>query len=254
MGGGRSLIFPVHYVLLPNHQRWHAEWKLSLGIRTRCTHVSARLALRFALHAQPVRVSKIYASELSWKFTKSALLVGLGSLTIFLLYNFILKPLNYSLSLSLHSHSILSPPPEPQMLLMSEKISQICARNSTRACLARGRNSVNRLFGQKLKNQALQFGRQSHTRLEGKTDSGLLWMSGYPRFAVYVPHALFTVGMMYKAPPSNKPNQQRNLNKLSTELWCINFVGIAPTEAYKSSTVYSVQQKGMCTFKFRVSF
>ena len=47
----------------------------SVGICTRCTQVSARCGTD--LHAQSVLVNKISASELSRKFIKSALLVGL---------------------------------------------------------------------------------------------------------------------------------------------------------------------------------
>ena len=47
----------------------------SVGICTRCIHVFARL-VPINSHAQSVLINKFYASELSWKFIKSALLVG----------------------------------------------------------------------------------------------------------------------------------------------------------------------------------
>ena len=46
----------------------------SVGIRTHFIHVFARFGTN--LHAQPVLVNKISASELSRKFIKSALSVG----------------------------------------------------------------------------------------------------------------------------------------------------------------------------------
>ena len=64
----------LSHISRPNHQRWHAEWKLSRNmyytLRTRFHTFGADL------HAQSVLINKISASELSRKFAKSALLVG----------------------------------------------------------------------------------------------------------------------------------------------------------------------------------
>ncbi len=59
---------------VPNHQRWHANWKLSPNMRTLRTRLFA--CCGSDLHAQPVLGSKISASELSRTFIESALLVG----------------------------------------------------------------------------------------------------------------------------------------------------------------------------------
>ena len=58
--------------VLPNHQRWYAKWKLSCNIytlRTRFCTIGADL------YAQSVLINNIFASELSRKFIKSALLL-----------------------------------------------------------------------------------------------------------------------------------------------------------------------------------
>ena len=52
---------------LPNQQRWYAKWKLSWNMYTLHTCLA---------HAQSVLIKKNSASELSWKFIESALLVG----------------------------------------------------------------------------------------------------------------------------------------------------------------------------------
>ncbi len=66
-GGGKG------EVLLPNHQQWHAKWKLSRNMytmRTRfCTFGSD-------LYARSVLFNYVSASELRPKLIKSALLVG----------------------------------------------------------------------------------------------------------------------------------------------------------------------------------
>ena len=51
-------------VFLPNHQLWHAKWKLSVGI---CTTHCIPLFFMFGadLYAQSVTINKISASELS---------------------------------------------------------------------------------------------------------------------------------------------------------------------------------------------
>ena len=61
--------------LSPNHQRWHAKWKLS---RSEYAHVAHTFfcTLGADLYAQSVLINKISASELSRKLIKSALLVG----------------------------------------------------------------------------------------------------------------------------------------------------------------------------------
>ncbi len=59
----------------PDHQRWHAKWKLSRNVH--------KLRTRFFfytfgadLYAQSVLIDKASASELRRRFIKSALLVG----------------------------------------------------------------------------------------------------------------------------------------------------------------------------------
>ncbi len=51
----------------------------SVGICTRCTHAFRTFCTD--LYAHSVRINKISASEVSWKFIKSALLVGRTHLT-----------------------------------------------------------------------------------------------------------------------------------------------------------------------------
>ena len=63
-----------HLELTPNHQRWYAKWKLSWNTYILRTHFHTFCT---DLYAQLVLISKISASELSRKFIKSALLVGL---------------------------------------------------------------------------------------------------------------------------------------------------------------------------------
>ncbi len=65
-------------MIVPNHQRWHAKWKLRWNILyTHCIHVFARLAPICMLSR--CLSTKISASELRRKFIKSALLVGLAA-------------------------------------------------------------------------------------------------------------------------------------------------------------------------------
>ncbi len=56
-------------VLIPNHQRWHAEWKLSRNRYTMRARFFAHLGANS--HAQSELNSKISASELSRNFIKS---------------------------------------------------------------------------------------------------------------------------------------------------------------------------------------
>ncbi len=71
MHGGFLIL--KEYVGVPNHQWWHAEWKLSWSIYT----LHARFGTFGAdVYAQSVLIDKISASELTRKFIKSALLVG----------------------------------------------------------------------------------------------------------------------------------------------------------------------------------
>ncbi len=58
----------------PNHQRRHAKWKLSSNVYTLHTRFCT---LGADSYAQSVLINKISASELSRKFVKAALLVGL---------------------------------------------------------------------------------------------------------------------------------------------------------------------------------
>ncbi len=60
-------------VLLPDRQRWYAKWKLSSDM---CTLHTRLCTFGADLYAQSVLSNKIPALELSWKFIKSALLVG----------------------------------------------------------------------------------------------------------------------------------------------------------------------------------
>ncbi len=60
------------FLKVPNHQRMQ-KWKLSWNIYRLHTHFCT---FGTDLHAQPVLVNEISASELRWKFIKSALLVG----------------------------------------------------------------------------------------------------------------------------------------------------------------------------------
>ncbi len=69
--GGQHLAQAQH--LVPNHQRWYAEWRLSRNTYT----LHARFCTFGAdLHAQSVLGNKISASELRRKFIKSVLLAG----------------------------------------------------------------------------------------------------------------------------------------------------------------------------------
>ncbi len=68
-----SLSSSTTHQLFPNHQRWHAKWKLSWNIYTFHTRFCTFGA---DLYAQSLLISKISAPELSQKFIKSALLVG----------------------------------------------------------------------------------------------------------------------------------------------------------------------------------
>ncbi len=61
----------------PNHQRWHAKWKLSRNMYMLSSTFFARL--RADLYAQSVLSNKISASELRRKLSKSTLLVGYPS-------------------------------------------------------------------------------------------------------------------------------------------------------------------------------
>ncbi len=72
MGGEGQAPNCYHY--LPNHQLWHARWKLSRSTHTLHTHFCTFGA---DLCAQSVLSNKISASELRRKFIKSALLVGM---------------------------------------------------------------------------------------------------------------------------------------------------------------------------------
>ncbi len=65
-----------HWVnLSPNHRRWYAKWKLRCNIYT----LHTRFCMFSAdLYAQSALINKISASELSRKFIKSVLLVGVG--------------------------------------------------------------------------------------------------------------------------------------------------------------------------------
>ena len=59
----------------PNRQRWHAKDGSSVGMRTRCTRVFARLGARLACSVG-ARQQKFSASELRRKFIRTALLAG----------------------------------------------------------------------------------------------------------------------------------------------------------------------------------
>ncbi len=56
---------------VPNHQRWYAKMEAQSECVTDFCTFGAQIC-----DAQPVLIDKISASELSWKFVKSALLVG----------------------------------------------------------------------------------------------------------------------------------------------------------------------------------
>ena len=58
----------------PNHQRWYAKWKLSRNMYTLHTRFHT---FGTDLYSRSVIINEISASELSWKFIKSALLVGI---------------------------------------------------------------------------------------------------------------------------------------------------------------------------------
>ncbi len=64
------------YLLLSNHQRWYAKWKLSWRIQYIPIAYTFFARLALICYAQSVLINKISASELSRKFVKSALLVG----------------------------------------------------------------------------------------------------------------------------------------------------------------------------------